>query len=123
MFERVICGRPTGYSAGVNEHRWKVAVRKAFSGCVLPAGRRVQVQVDFVLTPEQRGRNEPDLDNLIKAAVDALEGVIGVRPGTGKRVEADDVRVDRIIATKRPARVDEEPGARIAVSDLGDAPA
>jgi predicted RNase H-like nuclease/Holliday junction resolvase RusA-like endonuclease len=122
-FERAVSGRPTGYSAGVNEHRWKAAVRKAFIGCVLPAGRRVQVETDFVLAADQRGRNEPDLDNLIKAALDALEGVIGIRPGTGGRVEADDVRVDRIIATKRPVRVDEEPGARIAISDLGEAPA
>jgi hypothetical protein len=36
----------------------------------------------------------PDLDNLIKAAVGALEGVIGSAPD-GKRLEADDVRVDR----------------------------
>ncbi|MCY7287091.1 MAG: DUF429 domain-containing protein [Cryobacterium sp.] len=123
IFERVVSGRPTGYSAGVNEHRWKAAVREAFSGCVLTAGRRVQVEIDFVLAADQRGRNEPDLDNLIKATVDALEGVIGIRPGTGRRVETDDVRVDRITATKRPARIDEEPRARIAVSDLGEAPA
>lgn len=120
-FERVVPGRPTGYSAGVNEQRWKAAVRKAFSGCVLPAGRRVQVEIDFALAADQRGRNEPDLDNLIKAAVDALDGVIGVRPGTGGRVEADDVRVDRITATKRSARGDEQPGAQIVVSDLGEA--
>jgi len=123
VFERVVSGRPTGYSAGANEDRWKAAVRKAFSGCVLPAGHRVQVEIDFVLAADQRERNEPDLDNLIKAAVDALEGVIGIRPGTGKRLEADDVRIDRITATKRPARGDEEPGAWIVVSDLGEAPA
>lgn len=83
----------------------------------------MQVEIDFALAADQRGRNEPDLDNFIKAAVDALEGVIGIRPGTGKRLEADDVRIDRITATKRPARGDEEPGAWIVVSDLGEAPA
>ncbi|HET7689097.1 MAG TPA: DUF429 domain-containing protein [Nocardioidaceae bacterium] len=121
VYQRVVSGRPTGYSAGTNEDRWKSAVRQVFSGCALPAGRRLQVDLDFRLAADQRGRNEPDLDNLIQAAVDALEGVIGIRSGTGERVEADDVRVDRITATKRPARGDEEPGAWIAVSDLGAA--
>jgi len=119
-FERVVLGRPTGYSAGVNEQRWKDAVRLAFVGCVPIAGR-IQVELEFKLTAEQRGRNEPDLDNLIKAAVDALDGVLGIRPGTGERVEADDVRVDKIVASKRRARTDEGPGARIVVSEL-DAP-
>ena len=98
--------------------RWRAAVRAAFSGCALSAGGRAHVELDFVLGNHQRGRNEPDLDNLIKAALDALEGVIGIRPGTGSRVEADDVRIDRISATKRPARLDEQPGARIAISEL-----
>ncbi len=42
-FERVVRGRPTGYSAGANEQRWKVDVQSAFSDCTLPAGCRVQV--------------------------------------------------------------------------------
>jgi predicted RNase H-like nuclease/Holliday junction resolvase RusA-like endonuclease len=117
-FERVVHGRPTGYSAGVNEARWKAAVRSAFSGCTLPAGRRVQVDLEFMLSDDQRGRNEPDLDNLIKATVDALEGVLGVRTGTGSRVEADDVRVDRITASKSPAATNDRPGARITVTEL-----
>jgi Holliday junction resolvase RusA-like endonuclease len=41
----------------------------------------VQVEIDFAFAADQRGRNEPDLDNLIKSTVDALEGVIGIRPG------------------------------------------
>ncbi len=72
----------------------------------------------FLLGQDQTGRNEPDLDNLIKAAIDALDGVLGVRAGTGLRVEADDVRVDRITASKRPAGADEDPGARITVAEL-----
>lgn len=72
---------------------------------------------------ETRGRNEPDRDNLIKASIDALDGVLGVRTGTGLRVEADDVRVDRITASKRHAGANEDPGARITVAELclGDA--
>ncbi|MEE6297254.1 DUF429 domain-containing protein [Georgenia wangjunii] len=100
-YERVVRGRPTGYSSGANEQRWKAAVRTAFAECPLPAGCRVQVDLEFSLDHDQRGRNEPDLDNLIKAAIDALDGVLGVRTGTGPRVEADDVRVDRITASKR----------------------
>ncbi|OMQ16387.1 hypothetical protein A7K94_0202895 [Modestobacter sp. VKM Ac-2676] len=117
-FERVVRGRPTGYSAGANEQRWKADVRSAFTGCALPAGCRVQVDLEFLLGQDQTGRSEPDLDNLIKAAIDALVGVIGVRPGTGLRVEADDVRVDRITASKRPTGADEDTGARITVTEL-----
>jgi Holliday junction resolvase RusA-like endonuclease len=117
-FARTVVGRPTGYSAGANERSWKHVVREGFAGCVLPAQCRVQVEVDFVLAPDQVGRVEPDLDNLIKSTVDALEGVLGIRSGTGARVEADDVRIDRIVAAKRPGRAGEEPGARIAVSQL-----
>ncbi|MDQ3456041.1 MAG: DUF429 domain-containing protein [Actinomycetota bacterium] len=116
-FRRVVRGRPSGYSAGANEQQWKAAVRSAFSGCNLPAGCRVQVELEFLLSHDQRGRNEPDLDNLIKAAIDALDGVIGARTGTGIRVEADDVRVDRITASKRPAGTGEDPGARITVAE------
>jgi Holliday junction resolvase RusA-like endonuclease len=80
------------------------------------------VEIDFALAPDQRGRNEPDLDNLIKSTVDAFEGVLGIRPGTGERIEADDVRIDRITATKRLARGAEDPGAWVAVTDLGETP-
>ena len=115
-FERVVRGRPTGYSGGANEQRWKAAVRSAFYGSTLPAGCRVHVELEFLLGYDQQGRSEPDLDNLIKAAIDALDGVIGVRTGTGLRVEADDVRVDRITASKRHTSAGEHPGARITVT-------
>lgn len=117
---RTVAGRPTGYSSGANERLWKQAVREGLSGCVLSTQGRVQLEVEFVLAPDQVGRVEPDLDNLIKSAVDALEGVLGIRAGTGSRTEADDVRVDRIVASKRPARVGEHPGARIVLSELPD---
>ncbi|WP_130013915.1 DUF429 domain-containing protein [Serinicoccus sediminis] len=116
LFERLVVGRPTGYSAGVNEQLWKAAVRSAFVDCALPVSCRVQVDLDFVLAPEQHGRTEPDLDNLIKATIDALDGVLGARAGTGLRVEADDARVDRITASKRHSGAGEQPGARITVA-------
>ena len=122
-FARTVVGRPTGYSAGANERSRKQAVREGFSGCVLPTQCRVQVEIDFVLAPDQVGRVVPDLDNLIKSSIDALETVLGVRSGTGARVETDDVRVDRIVASKRPGRVGELPGAHVVVAVLSDVPA
>jgi hypothetical protein len=41
-----------------------------------------------------------------------------MRAGTGLRVEADDVRIDRIAASKRLAGANEDPGARITVAQL-----
>jgi len=121
--EREVPGRPTGYAGGENEQRWKTAVRDAFAGVTFPGPARIQLAVHFVLTAQQRGRREPDLDNLIKSTLDALEGVLGERSGTGARVEADDVRVDRIVASKRHGREGEQPGARISVSELPEVPA
>lgn len=119
---RHVLGRPTGYAGGDHERRWKAAVRDAFADVALPPEVRVQVEAEFVLTAEQRGRREPDLDNLIKSTVDALEAVLGVRSGTGARVEADDVRVDRIVASKRHARPGEASGAGVVVSELPEVP-
>ncbi|WP_298459806.1 DUF429 domain-containing protein [uncultured Cellulomonas sp.] len=117
-FERTVHGRPTGYAAGANEQRWKAAVRAVFSDCALAADCRVQVDLEFLLGPDQQGRKEPDLDNLIKTTIDALDGVLGARTGTGLRAEADDVRVDRITASKRPAGTEGDAGARITVTEL-----
>src|SRR4051812_39812593 len=65
-FERVVHGEPTGHSDGVNEQRWKADVRSAFTGFTLPAGCRVRVDLEFLLGRDQRGRSEPDLDDLLK---------------------------------------------------------
>lgn len=112
-----VIGRPTGYSAGANEQHWKSAIRKAFAGPRFAAASRIGVDVAFRLDPSQRGNNAPDLDNLIKATIDALDGLLGPRSIKG-RPQADDERIDRILATKRIARDGEEPGARIRVSVL-----
>ncbi|GAA4972571.1 DUF429 domain-containing protein [Kineococcus glutinatus] len=117
-FERMVAGRPTGYAAEENERRWKDAVAAAFAGCALAPDVRIQIEVDFVLTPEQRGSSEPDLDNLLKSTIDALIDVIGVRPQYNGPRQADDVRVDRIVASKRSASSGEQPGARLRVSAL-----
>ena len=76
------------------------------------------MDLEFLLGQDQLGRNEPGLNNLIKAAIDALDGLLGMRTATGLRVEADNVQVDRITASKRPTGANEDPGARISVAEL-----
>ncbi|MDN5894318.1 MAG: DUF429 domain-containing protein [Nocardioides sp.] len=115
-FGRTVVGRPTGYGGEEREWNWKHAVRAAFVGCSLPRDCRVAIELSFMLSANQTGPNEPDLDNLVKPTIDALDGVLGRRAGTGSRIEADDVRVDRIMAFKQPATG--EPGAHIVVREL-----
>lgn len=113
-FARDVPGRPG--VIGSHQLHWQQAVRAAFDGCIMPTHSRVSVEITFRLdTNTQRARNEPDLDNLIKPTIDALEGVLGRRQGTGPRVEADDVRVARITASKE---FSERAGAVIAVQEL-----
>lgn len=114
---RTVVGRPTGYAGGTHEQAWKSAVRAAFAD-VPPVPGRVAVEVDFWLEPAQTGRNEPDLDNLLKSTIDALGGVLGARSGIETRHEADDARVDRIVAGKSWAP-DGRGGARISVRPTG----
>jgi predicted RNase H-like nuclease len=110
-----VVGRPTGYGGSEGERRWKDAVRQELTGRAAPGGVRVEVELEFRLDADQAGRNEPDLDNLIKSTIDALEELLGRRTGTGERVESDDVRVDRIVAAKRFTAEGENPGARIVI--------
>ncbi len=55
-----------------------------------------------------------DLDNLIKPALDAMEGIFGLRPWKGKPQAADD-RVDRLEAIRRLPYQGEPTGAAIDV--------
>lgn len=112
--EREVLDRPTGYASSANEQRWKAAVRHACAGVTLPGPARIQVEADFVHAVQQRGRREPNLDNLMESALDALEGVLGGRSGTGARVKADGVRVNRILAFKRHVRDGEQQDTRIS---------
>jgi Holliday junction resolvase RusA-like endonuclease len=58
------------------------------------------------------------LDNLLKATIDALDGVLGLRRGRFARPQADDERIDRIVASKRLAQPGETPGARVVIVEL-----
>jgi len=113
-----VVGRPTGFAAGDNEKRWKAAVQSAFEGNTLPPSNRVAIEIEYRLDPAQTGRNAPDLDNLLKATIDALDKVLGPRPGRFPRPQADDERIDRIVASKRVARPGESPGARVVIAEI-----
>jgi Holliday junction resolvase RusA-like endonuclease len=93
-------------------------VRSAFAGKTVPPLSRVAIDVDYRLDPDQVGHNAPDLDNLLKATIDALDEVLGLRQGRFARPQADDERVDRIVASKRVARRGETPGARVVIVEL-----
>jgi predicted RNase H-like nuclease/Holliday junction resolvase RusA-like endonuclease len=113
-----VAGRPTGFAAGDNEQRWKAAVRSAFTGKAVPSSSRIALEVEYRLDPSQIGHHAPDLDNLLKTTIDALDEVLGHRPGRSARPQADDERIDRIVASKRIAQPDETPGARIVILEL-----
>ncbi len=109
-------GRPTGYSAGENEKRWKQAVSDATVGVRPPKGR-IGIEIEFVMLPTQVGHLAPDLDNLIKSTVDALIDCIGERAVKGRK-QADDERVDIIVARKHVGSSVDEAGASLAIWSL-----
>lgn len=113
-----VAGRPTGFAAGDNEQRWKVAVRSALAGSSVPPSSRIALEIEYRLDPLQVGHNAPDLDNLVKATIDAMDGILGDRPGRFARTQADDERIDRIVASKRVAGPDETTGARVIIVEL-----
>ncbi|MEO5664198.1 MAG: DUF429 domain-containing protein [Nocardioides sp.] len=98
MFD--VVGRPTGFGGSANETAWKKAVSLEASKHQLPANARIGVDFDFRLEPSQQHNHEPDLDNLIKTTIDALDGVLAPRPGNHPS-QVDDVRVNEIRARKR----------------------
>ncbi len=93
-------------------------MRSAFAGQNVPPSSRVAIEIEYRLDPSQIAHNAPDLDNLLKATIDALDEVLGPRPGKRARPQADDERVDRIVASKRVARPGERPGARMVIVAL-----
>ena len=107
-------GRPTGYAGGENERTWKAAVAETLSSVELPASCRVGIEIHFRLSPAQVGRHAPDLDNLVKATLDAAATCIGIRQIRGPE-QADDERIDVIVATKRAAADTASAGAFIAI--------
>ena len=93
-------GRPTGFAGGENERAWKAAVAETLSRASVATHARVGVELDFRLRPEQVGRLAPDLDNLVESTMDAMTPWIGLRNIKG-REQADDERIDILVARKR----------------------
>lgn len=94
---------------------WRSAVRLALGTDLEFLGRQVEVELEFRLDPlTQAGRNEPDLDNLIKTTIDAFDGILGTRTWEGAS-QVDDVHVRRILAAKRFATPGEPAGAEVRV--------
>lgn len=113
-----IFGRPATF-ATASEAAWRRAVSAAVGTREVPDTVRFAVEVEFRL-PIGRTRNDVwDLDNLIKPTLDALGGVIGWRSWLG-RPQADDERVDRIVASKRSIADGEQPGARLRIVPLSE---
>lgn len=110
--------------ATAGEFAWRAAVTAGAAAAMdgtEPTDGRFAVELDFVLpAPTLKGQGW-DLDNLIKPTIDALGPVIGTRPGNWKFEQADDERIDRIVAGKRTARPGEESGVTITVRRLRDA--
>jgi predicted RNase H-like nuclease/Holliday junction resolvase RusA-like endonuclease len=116
-----VIGRPASYSSAATKP-WQDAIRAEITKAeATPRKTRFGVRITF-RTPVPASTNEVwDLDNLIKPALDAMEGVFGRRPWQGLRQAADD-QVDFLEANKHTARQGEHPGAHIEIFDLGDSP-
>ncbi|RKT78669.1 putative RNase H-like nuclease [Terracoccus luteus] len=115
-------GVPATFATG-GERPWRQAVKAAAStamGTKPALTGRFAVEIDFVLpAPTIKGQGW-DLDNLIKPTIDALGPVIGIRPGNWTSEQADDERVDRLVASKRTVTEGEKPLATITVSVVRD---
>lgn len=109
-----VTGRPASYSSA-HEKPWKDAVRTAITATgVQPLTARFAVRLEFRIAVARNANEVWDLDNLIKPTLDAMEGILGLRPWRGKPQAADD-QIDRIEAVKRLPRDGESTGATIDV--------
>jgi Holliday junction resolvase RusA-like endonuclease len=73
-------GRPASYST-IHEKLWKDSVRAAVAATgAQPQNARFAVRLEFRVAAPQSANEAWDLDNLIKPALDAMEGIFGLRP-------------------------------------------
>lgn len=110
--------------ATAGERPWGRAVEEAAAaamGMSPDFHGHFSIEIDFWLPPPTIKGQGWGLDNLIKPTIDALGRVIGMRPGNWAPKQADDERVDRIVATKRTAEPHETPGATITVGVMRNA--
>ncbi|UQE73853.1 RusA family crossover junction endodeoxyribonuclease [Gordonia sp. PP30] len=98
---------------------WRAVVALALGQAIAtPLAGAISLDVEFVMprpksTPKRRTPHaikRPDLDKLLRALLDA---------GT-KTAWCDDSQIVHITSAKRLAELDEQPGARIIITEIGD---
>jgi predicted RNase H-like nuclease len=98
LSDHFVAGRPSGHGSGRYEQQWRAAVSEIFdAGPSLP-DTPVAVELTFFLGADQTGHHEPDLDNMVSATLDAL-----------------DLDVGRIVASKVPTPEGKDSGAHITI--------
>lgn len=75
-----VAGRPASYFT-THEKPWKDSVRAAVAATgVQPQNARFAVRLEFRVAAPRSTNGVWDLDNLIRPALDAMEGIFGLRP-------------------------------------------
>ncbi len=114
-----VWGVQPGTAATTRGQRWHAAISEATAEReVFAPAERLELTVDYVVPVAVSSNDQWDLDNLLKPTIDALRTLLGVRAVRTTRAEADDERVDRLVASKRAARPGEPLGARIELRTI-----
>jgi Holliday junction resolvase RusA-like endonuclease len=107
-------GKTTGDTEG--HGRWTEAVKQATES-LPPVKRRCSMIVVFVL-PENKFPNDlpegPDLDNLMKLLLDALNDTVF------SKAKGKDSCVVQLVVSKHKALQNEPLGARVIIADRGE---
>lgn len=112
-------GVQPGTSATIRGSAWRAAIEEACNGTeVYHQGERLELEVHFTVPQRLSSNDEWDLDNLLKPTIDGLSSLLGVRRGNHSVPQADEERIDRIIASKRAAQGDEQVGATLKLRRL-----
>lgn len=115
-----VWGVEPGTIATARGDRWKSALLAESAGiATFEPGKRLELEVDFVVPVAANHNDQWDLDNLLKSTMDALIGPLGARPVVGQMPQADDERIDRIVATKSTLVEGGSVGARMVLRRLG----
>ncbi|WP_088284303.1 DUF429 domain-containing protein [Kineosporia sp. A_224] len=110
--------RPSSFSSSATTAWVRAVAAQLEARGVQPANTRFAVSIAF-RTPQPSTVNEAwDIDNLVKSTLDAMGAILGTRPGRFDPPQADDERVDYLVASKRTVRPGEPYGATIQVYDL-----
>lgn len=109
-----VWGVEPGTTSTRRGREWAQAILRATEErAVFQPAARLSLVVDFVLPVGRTSQEQWDLDNLLKPTIDGLTALLGVRVTNTPVPQADDERIDRIVASKRTAARGEQPGARL----------